>query len=64
MIMKPYKIEIYVYADTDEEAVKVQQSAINFVKDKYNKGILVTAKKISEALDKFKDSFMVNQYLK
>lgn len=64
MIMKPYKIEIYVYAENVEEAAKVQQSAINFVKNKYNKGILVTANKLSEALDKFKDSFMVNQFFK
>ena len=62
--MKPFKIEIYVYAETAEEAAKVQQSAINFVKAKYNKGILVTANKLSAAIDKFQDSYIVNQYFK
>ena len=62
--MKPFKIEIYVYAETADEAAKVQQSAINFVKEKYNMGILVTANQLSAAIDKFKDSYIVNQYFK
>ena len=62
--MQPCKIEIYVYAENAAEASKVQQSAIQFVKDKYNSGILITADKLAKALDKFKDSFVVNQYFK
>lgn len=62
--MQPFKIEIYVYAENAVEASKVQQSAIQFVKDKYNSGILITADKLAKALDKFKDSFVVNQYFK
>lgn len=62
--MQPYKIEIYVYAENAKEASKVQQAAIQFVKDKYNSGILITADKLVKALEKFKDSFMVNQYFK
>lgn len=62
--MQPFKIEIYVYAENADEASKVQQSAIQFVKDKYNSGILITADKLAKALDKFKDSFVVNQYFK
>ena len=62
--MQPYKIEIYVYAETAEEAAQVQQSAINFVKEKYKSGILITADKLARAIDKFKDSYIVNQYFK
>lgn len=62
--MQPFKIEIYVYAENADEASKVQQSAIQFVKDKYKSGILITADKLTKALDKFKDSFVVNQYFK
>ena len=62
--MQPFKIEIYVYAENAEEAAKVQQSAINFVKEKYKSGILITANKLSSAIEKFKDSYMVNQYFK
>ena len=62
--MQPFKIEIYVYADSPEEAAKVQHSAIRFVKEKYQNGVLITADKLAQALDKFKDSFIVNQYFK
>jgi hypothetical protein len=62
--MQPYKIEIYVYAETEEEAARVQRSAINLVKDKYQSGILITADKLANAIDKFKDSYIVNQYFK
>lgn len=62
--MRPFKIEIYVYAESAKEAAKVQQTAIQFVKDKYNSGVLITADKLVNALEKFKDSFIVNQYFK
>lgn len=62
--MQPFKIEIYVYAENAKEAAEVQQAAIQFVKNKYNSGILITADKLVKALEKFKDSFMVNQYFK
>ncbi len=62
--MQPYKIEIYVYAENADEAAKVQRSAINFVKEKYNRGILISADKLSNAIEKFKDNYIVNQYFK
>lgn len=62
--MQPYKIEIYVYAENADEAAKVQRSAIGFVKEKYNAGILVTADKLSSAIERFKDSYIVNQFFK
>ena len=62
--MQPYKIEIYVYAESAEEAARVQQYAIQFVKQKYNSGILITAAKLIKALERFKDSYIINQYFK
>ena len=62
--MQPFKIEIYVYAENADEAAKVQRLAINFVKEKYNCGILISADKLSNAIEKFKDSYIVNQYFK
>lgn len=62
--MKPYKIEIYVYADSEEKAVEVQNAAKNFVRDKYQKGILVTADKLLNALNKFGNNIMINQFFK
>lgn len=62
--MKPYKIEIYVYAESDEEAEAVQKAARDFVRSKYEKGVLVTAGKLMAALARFKDNMLVNQFLK
>ena len=62
--MKPYKIEIYVYANSEQEAAQVQMAAKDFVKKKYEKGILVTAQKLTSALSRFEDSIIVNQFFK
>jgi hypothetical protein len=62
--MKPYKIEVYVYAETDDEAMEAQRAMRDFVRSKYNMGILVTAKKLIGALTRFKDNIVVNQFLK
>lgn len=62
--MKPYKIGIYVYAQSEDEALQAQKAMIDFVKVKYDRGILVTADKIVSALSKFKDNVIVNQFLK
>lgn len=62
--MKPYKIEVYVYAESEEEAMTAQKSMRDFVRSKYDRGILVTASKLIAALNRFKDNIMVNQFLK
>ncbi|MBR5862853.1 MAG: hypothetical protein IKZ08_05965 [Bacteroidales bacterium] len=62
--MKPYKIEIYVYADSEEQAAQVQAAARDFVRKKYEKGILVTAEKLASALRRFEDNILVNQFFK
>lgn len=62
--MKPYKIEIYVYAESDDEAMAAQRAMKDFVRSKYDRGILVTASKLVAALNRFKDNIMVNQFLK
>lgn len=62
--MKPYKIEIYVYAESEEKAIEVQKAVRDFVREKYQRGILVTADKLLNALRKFGNSIMVNQFLK
>ena len=62
--MKPFKIEIYVYADSEEKALEVQKAARDFVREKYQNGILVTADKLVNALRKFGNSMIVKQFFK
>ena len=64
MIMKPQKIEIYLYAENNEEVKDVERAAYEFISAQYNHGNLVTAKKLAETLRKYKDNFFVSQYLK
>lgn len=63
-MLKPHKIEFYIYAENDEEVKAVQQAANNFVASNYQQGVIVTAKKLTDALTKFKDNFFVKNFLR
>ena len=60
--MKPYKIEIYIYAESEQEAREVQQAAYDF--ENYQRGGLVTASKLKDLLIKYKNNFFVQNFLK
>ncbi len=62
--MKPFKVEIYVYAEDEAEALEMQEAAYDFVNDNYREGRIVTARKCREALRKFKDNFFVKNFLR
>ena len=62
--MKPYKIEIYVYAESEDQAAEVEKAVRQFVRHKYEKGLLVTAQKIISALRRFEDNILVNQFFR
>ena len=62
--MQPYKIEVYIYAESEQEARDVQQAAYDFVNEKYQRGGLVTASKLKDLLIKYKNNFFVQNFLK
>ena len=62
--MKPYQVTFYIYAEDDAEVQKLQHELNGFVRERYNKGIIVTATKLTEALRKFGNNFIVNNFLK
>ena len=62
--MKPVMITFYVYAECDAEGERLQKELYNFVNEKYEQGILIKADKISNALKKFKDNILINNFLK
>ena len=62
--MKPYKITLYVYAETPEEAEAAEKALYNFVKGKYERGVLVRASKITEALRRFADNIFLTNFLR
>lgn len=62
--MKPHKVTFYAYAEDDKQVKALQDTLNNFVREQYNKGILVTAEKLANALSFFGNNFFVTNYLK
>ncbi len=62
--MKPYKVEIYLYAENEEEAREATQTAYNFVKSSYEKGIIITARKFSDTIRKWGNNKLVQNFLR
>lgn len=61
--MKPFKIDMWVYAESQAEAEALQQELLAFVQQKREQGIAVTASKVIKALQRFRDNVFVNNYL-
>lgn len=62
--MKPFKIDMWVYADSQAEAQALQQELLSFVKHKREQGIAVTASRLIKALQDFKNNIFVTNYLR
>ena len=62
--MKPFKVTFYVYAEDEKEIEVLQDQMNDFVRKKYNSGVLVTASKLSSALSKFCNNLFVTSYLR
>lgn len=62
--MNPYKINLFVYAESEAEAKKLEKSLFDFVCSKREQGIAVSASRLYSAVEKFKNNIIVNNYLK
>lgn len=62
--MTPYKIEFYAYCEDETEAKELSQALYDFVSAKREQGIAVTARKLINALTKFKDNYFVTNFLR
>lgn len=62
--MRPYKVEIYLYAENEAEAAEAKRAAQEFVMHHYNNGCIVTAMRFAEVLRKFKTNPFVTNFLK
>lgn len=61
--MQPYKIEFYIYADTQEEIAQAQAKAREFVATQYQRGRIVTARKFATALERAKSVPLIGEML-
>lgn len=62
--MKPYKINLFIYAENDAEASKLEKALYEFISMKREQGIAVKASCLCDAIEKFKDNIILNNYLK
>jgi hypothetical protein len=62
--MKPYKVEIYLYAENEQEVQEATQAAYDFVKNNYNNGVLVTARKVTDIIRKWGNNPLVRNFIK
>lgn len=61
--MEPYKIEFYLYANSEQEAVNARKAIEDFIEENRKQGIVVTAKKIAEAVPKWKNNPLIKELL-
>ena len=62
--MKPFRVQFFLYAESQEEVDDLERALFDFVNEKRNMGIAVTASKVFRALNSFKGNILVNNYLK
>lgn len=62
--LSPHKVTFYVYAEGEEQVQALQDALNNFVREQYNRGTLVTASKLAQALQTFGKNYFVTEFLK
>ena len=62
--MKGFEVKFNVYAENQGEAVLASDAIKDFITGMANKGIPVTASKITSAVRKWKDNYFVTNYFK
>lgn len=62
--MQPYTITIPIYANNEAEAKQFARDFHQFVAEKREQGIAVTADKFGKALAQFKNNPFLTNYLK
>lgn len=63
-MLQPFKIDMYFYANSPEEAIHLSNKMRDFVSEKRNQGIVVSADKLSKAIDMFGNNPLLLNYLK
>lgn len=61
--MQPFKIEFYVYAESQEEVEQAQVAAREFVKTQYNRGRIVSARRLADAMRNAQNNPLISNIL-
>ena len=62
--MQGFQISFSVYANSQGEADSASNAIRSFINEQAKQGRAVTARKIADAINKYKDNFFVNAYFK
>ena len=62
--MGGYEVRFNVYAESQAEADAASAAIKAFISAKARTGVAVTATKLTQAVEKWKDNYFVNQYFK
>ena len=62
--MKGYSVQFNVYAETQEEADRASEAIKAFISAQAGKGVAVTANKLTEAVQRWKDNFLVTSFFR
>lgn len=63
-MLNPYKIDLYVYAESEEETIALERKMKEFVNTQRLRGVAVTAKKLNEILDRYGNNNFVTNFLR
>ena len=63
-MLQPYKIDLFVYAESDSEALTLEQSLKRFVNEQRERGVAVTASKLNTLLDRYGSNPLITNFLR
>jgi hypothetical protein len=62
--MEGYEVRFRVYADSQAEADQASRAIKDFISAAAQKGVAVTALRLTEAVERWKDSYLVTNYFR
>lgn len=62
--MRGYEVKFNVYADSQEEADQAAGAIKGFISKMASKGVAVSGRKITAAVERWKDNIFVQNYFK
>lgn len=63
-MLQPYKIDLFVYAESDSEALALEQALKRFVNEQREQGVAVTASKLNTLLDRYGSNPLITNFLR
>ncbi len=63
-MLQPYKIDLFVYAESDSEALALEQALKRFVNTQRERGVAVTASKLNTLLDQYGSNTLITNFLR